>query len=243
MKTGYKSDAGRNRNSNEDSFFVDPDQGIYVVADGMGGHKAGEVASGMAVEVVREALKKENSSFADRETVQTSLIEAFFSANEKIRVTADKDMNLQGMGTTLVTAIHFNDDIYISHVGDSRAYLVRQGAIRQLTEDHSVVAQMVKAGKITSADALTHHLKHMISQAVGISEYLAPSFESLKLGKRDFILLCTDGLTDMLTDQEILSAILECKDDPQQGCDSLIDAANAKGGKDNITAVLLYNAD
>lgn len=240
MKIGYKSDVGKVRKNNEDSLLVDERQGIFIVADGLGGHQGGGVASHMAVEIVGDFLKDKIPSCDKKEDFYKLLMEAIFIANERIKLQAARDINLKGMGTTIVIALLHNDTLYISHVGDSRAYLIRQGNIKQLTEDHSVAVQMVKAGMITAEEARTHHLKHMITQALGISEYLAPGFEMLNLEKGDYILLCTDGLTDMLTDQEILSSIIGCNGEPEKGCELLINEANKKGGKDNITVILLY---
>lgn len=235
MKIGSKRNVGKVRDNSEDSLLVDERQGIFIVADGMGGHQGGEVASHMAVEIVGEFLKDKIHSCDKKEDFYKLLMEAIFIATERIKLQADRDINLKGMGTTIVIAILHNDNLYISHVGDSRAYLIRHGNIKQLTEDHSVVAQMVKAGMITAEEARRHHLKHIITQALGTSEDLAPTFEMLNIEKGDYILLCTDGLTDMLTDEEILSLIIACNGEPEKGCELLINEANKKGGKDNIT--------
>jgi protein phosphatase len=240
MKVGYKSDVGKVRDNNEDSLFVDERQGLFIVADGMGGHQGGEVASRMAVEIVRDFLNDKILSSDKKEDFYKLLMEAIFAANESVRLKAEGDINLKGMGTTIVIALCRNDNLYISHVGDSRAYLIREGNIKQLTEDHSVVAQMVKAGMMTDEEARRHHLKHILSQALGTSAYLAPSFQMLNMEEGDYILLCTDGLTDMLNDQEILSSILACNGEPEKGCELLVNEANRKGGKDNITVILLY---
>lgn len=240
-KTGYKSDIGKVREINEDSFYLDQEGGIFVVADGMGGHEGGEVASEMAVKIIPESLKDTISKDALEENIYDVIMKALLKANEGIRMKAEEDPLLRGMGTTIVLALCHSDDIYISHVGDSRAYLIRNRSIKQLTEDHSVVVQMVKAGNITKEEAKTHRFKHMLSQALGTSIHIAPDIQKFRWEKEDYILLCTDGLTDMLDDQELLSTVLECSEgEPEEGCEMLVDLANKKGGKDNITAILLY---
>lgn len=243
-KVGYKTDVGKIREINEDSLYVDQENGIFVVADGMGGHEGGEIASGIAVEIIPESLKDAISrEDMVEEDIYKIIMKALFKANDSIRMKAEENSLLRGMGTTIVLAFCYDNDLYISHIGDSRAYLIRNGFIKQLTEDHSVVVQMVKAGNITKEEAKTHRFKHMLSQALGTSLHIAPDIQKFHWEKEDYILLCTDGLTDMLEDQELLSTILECsKGEPDEGCEMLVDLANRKGGKDNITTILLYKS-
>lgn len=240
MKIGYKTDIGKVRDHNEDNLFVDAKQGLFMIADGMGGHQGGEVASRMALEILSEFMKDKIPLPSDKKDVYKIFIDALSMTNERIRVKAESDMSLKGMGTTVVLVQSQNNDFYISHVGDSRGYLIRQKNIKQLTEDHSVVAQMVKAGMITTEEAKTHHLRHMISQALGTSNHLMPDIQLFNWEKGDYLLLCTDGLTDMLDKQEILVTVLKYRGKPEKGCEMLIELANKKGGRDNITVILLY---
>ncbi len=240
MKVGYKSDVGKSREHNEDSLFVDETLGLFIVADGMGGHQGGEVASQMAVEAVSEFLKSRIPFSRDKEVVYKLIMDALYTANEKISKKAKSDVNLKGMGTTIVLALSCDKDLYIANVGDSRAYLIQKESIKQLTEDHTVVMQMVKAGMLTAEKAKTHHLRHTLSQALGTSDYLIPDIASFNWKKGDYFLLCSDGLTDMLDEEEILSTVFKNKRKPEKGCEMLIELANKKGGNDNITVILLY---
>jgi adenylate cyclase len=240
-KVGYKSDVGRVRTSNEDSFYVDEEGGLFIIADGMGGHQGGEVASKIAVEVISGFLKDKISREAPSEVNFELIMKALFKANDEVRMKGESDLSLRGMGTTVVLAFCRDNDLHIAHIGDSRAYLIHEGKIQQLTEDHSVITQMVKTGNLTKEEAKNHKLKHMLSQALGTSTYLAPDIQMFNWVAGDYVLLCSDGLTDMLNDQELLSTILECSiGEPQEGCEMLVDLANKKGGRDNITVILLY---
>ena len=241
MQIGFATDKGKVREMNEDNFFVDKETGLFIVADGMGGYQGGEVASRIAVDVVSKFIKDNIPLLSDKkEDIYKILMESLFRANEKIRIKSNSDMSLKGMGTTIVLVLCRNNGFYISHVGDSRAYLIRQENIKQLTEDHSVVAQMLKAGTITPEEARTHHLKHIITQALGTSLNIIPEIQFFKWEVGEYILLCSDGLTDMLDDQELVSTFLKCKREPEKCCKMLVKLANKKGGKDNITVIILY---
>lgn len=244
MKVGYKSDIGNYRENNEDSLFVDKELGLFIIADGMGGHEGGEIASSMAVKVISGYLKDKiplfsKSNYNDSERILESLKESILLANKKIMIKANSEIGLKGMGTTVVLALFLNDRLYIAHVGDSRAYLIREKTIKQLTEDHSVVMQMVKEGIITIEETKKHHLRHILSQAVGTSPHLRPDLQSFHWKKGDYFLFCTDGLTDTLDEQRLLTTILNCDGDPQKGCETLINLANIEGGRDNVTAILI----
>jgi protein phosphatase len=206
----------------------------------MGGYQGGEVASQMAVETVSGYMVTREPLPLDKKNVYKIILDALYKANEDIRLQAESDMNLKGMGTTIVLTICYENHFYVSHVGDSRAYLIRDGEIKQLTEDHSVVAQMVKTGMITLEAARTHNMKNIITQALGTTDSLAPEIGLFEWKKDDYLLLCTDGLTDMLDDQEMRSIVLEYNGEPQNACDKLVEQANKRGGRDNITVVLLY---
>jgi protein phosphatase len=168
-------------------------------------------------------------------------MDALLEAHETIHQRTEDEKDLTGMGTTIVVALFLGSQLYVAHVGDSRAYLVRAGSLRQLTEDHSIVAQILKKGMISAPEARTHRLRHVLSQALGSAPSLVPSLQSLDLQPGDSLLLCTDGLTDMLSDSELLSCAESHPDDPQAVCDELVDRANAKGGRDNISVIVALN--
>ena len=240
MKIGYKTDVGKKRDHNEDSLFVDEKQGLFIVADGMGGHQGGEVASKMAVDLLPPFIKEKLSKDTAHDEVSKILMESLFNANDEISKKADADPLLNGMGTTIVFALQRGEILYIANVGDSRAYLIKHKEIKQISEEHSVVAQMVKAGLITEEEAMTRKDKHIITQVIGSSEYLSPAVRLIKFEKGNYILLCSDGLTNMLANEEIISIIFKAKKNVKKACEMLVESANEKGGNDNITVILLY---
>lgn len=236
MKTGHKTDVGLVRKNNEDRLIVNKETGLFIVADGMGGHQGGEVAGEMAVESISSSLKeflKGGSS-----NISSIIYKAIHKANEEIYRKAKQDIKLNGMGTTIVLALCRNDKIHIAHVGDSRAYLIRDGRIRQLTQDHSLVAELLEAGGISKEDVRNHHLRHIVTNALGIKESVEPDIMSMSPRDGDYFLLCTDGLTDMMTDAEIREVIIN-SDNVQRTCEDLISSANEKSGKDNVTVILI----
>jgi protein phosphatase len=223
---GSATDIGRVRERNEDSMLVDPP--LYVVADGMGGHRGGQVASQVALEAM-EGLATEG---------QGSLADHVRRANRAVWDRSVEDERLAGMGTTLTAARVDRGSALIAHVGDSRAYLLRDGSLRQLTSDHTLVARMVKSGEITEAEAEVHPHKNVLTRALGTDEEVEVDEDSIALVDGDRLLLCSDGLTGMVTEDQI-QAILENSDQPQQAADRLVKAANRAGGIDNITVVVL----
>jgi len=243
MRVAYKTDIGKKRQNNEDSFHVDPVKRLFIVADGMGGHQAGEVASQIAVESIRNYLSAQNFKEIESEKIKEHILRSIFYAHEEIIKKAKEDISLAGMGTTIVLALGFDNKYYISHVGDSRAYLIRKKNITQLTNDHTVVAELLKAQMITPEEAKSHKMRHVLTQALGVDTQIVPSIQEINLEEGDFLLLCTDGLTDMLTDEEILSIINEHGEDVEKTVQSLVDRANEKGGKDNITVVLILHKE
>lgn len=236
LEVGYKTDKGKVRKNNEDAFHVDTRKGLFIVADGMGGHKAGEVASRMAVERMKEYFDS-SSLPQDEEGISLKMREVIEKANSEIYRHATWYEQLRGMGTTIVLALIRGEKLYIAHVGDSRAYLLREGNLERITEDHSLVARMVKQGQITEAEARDHHLRHMIDRALGVQREVA-----MDMGVYPYhgepLLLCTDGLTDMLEDREI-EEILKGFSHPQEACEKLVEMANEKDGRDNITVVIV----
>ncbi len=237
MRVGSLSDVGKVRSSNEDALGLDHDRGIFIVADGMGGHQAGEVASQQAVDSMLDSLRLRDAA----DLAAEAMVRSVTQANAEISAAAAQDKNLKGMGTTVVAAIVEGDRFTVAHVGDSRAYLVREGAIKQLTEDHSMVAELVKAGVITPEAAETHPYRSAISRSLGQFKEVETDTSEHDFLPGDRILLCSDGLTRFVKPEEILERIL-AHDDPQEASQALIDAANDRGGRDNITVILIANA-
>jgi|SRR5579863_437333 len=229
------SDTGRLRPSNEDSFGLFPEIGLFVVADGMGGHAAGEVASRLAVESTSEFIRK---------IVETQgkgggddLVRGIKEANHRIYLSSIEDPSLQGMGTTLVALFFNGDQVSVASVGDSRGYLIRNGRIEQLTRDHSLVNEYVERGVLTPEAAEHHPLKHVISRALGTGAEVEVDLLDMPLTVEDRYLLCSDGLSNKLTTPEILDIVIRSQDDIQIATQRMIEAANKKGGEDNITLI------
>jgi serine/threonine protein phosphatase PrpC len=239
MKAAAVTDPGQVRPANEDSVFADPDTGLLIVADGMGGHAAGEVASGMAAETIaaflREKLPASGTLVLDAPRL---LGEAVRRADAAVRERAAADPTLNGMGTTAVVAICRDDDLALAHVGDSRAYLLHEGGLRRITEDHSLVARMVSAGTITPAEARKHHLRNVITRSLGFEGNAEAEVQILEWVRGDSLLLCTDGLTGMVEDDEIESILASHGADVEAAARALIALANEHGGTDNVSAVV-----
>ncbi|HEV8623308.1 MAG TPA: Stp1/IreP family PP2C-type Ser/Thr phosphatase [Acidimicrobiia bacterium] len=224
---GERTDVGRGRPENEDSHLVDPEDGLYAVADGMGGHRAGEVASATAIDALKSAYLGGQR-----------LDEAVEAANAAVFARAAEDAALRGMGTTL-TAIALQDSTaLLGHVGDSRAYLMRDGAVAQVTEDHSLVEQLVREGRLTPEEAQNHPQRAIITRALGVDPDVQVDTYRIDLKPGDRLMICSDGLTNMLSDDTIAQT-LRRHADPQQAADTLVDMANQAGGDDNITVVLV----
>ena len=236
-----KTDPGLVRSTNEDNFFCDEKIGLLIVADGMGGHAAGEIASRLAVTVIRDyflSLPKQYGKYISSYGAATNRLNSAVSlANLAILDAARKSPQLKGMGTTIVAVLLNGNKLSIAHVGDSRAYLIRAGSIVQLTQDHSLVNEQIKNDIITASQASQSEMKNILIKALGISEDIEASLDELTVINNDILLLCTDGLSNMITDETILDIILSSRH-YDAVCDSLISAANAMGGQDNVTAVI-----
>jgi PPM family protein phosphatase len=229
------TDVGRARSGNEDSYFCG--RTVFAVADGLGGHQGGEVASAAAVEPLAALDGRE---FADPAEAAEALTAAIREANSAILDRAAGDPGLWGMGTT-VTAAALAGDRYLqlAHVGDSRAYLLRDGSLEQLTTDHTVVAELVRRGRLTPAQAAIHPERSILTRAVGLDPRIpVDTPEPVELRDGDQVLLSSDGLTEAVDDDQI-AELLSSQDNGNAACQALIDAANAAGGPDNITVVLL----
>lgn len=235
MKTFSKTDIGMVREVNQDYVYVsDLPVGnipnLFIVADGMGGHKAGEFASRFTVEVVKDELAK-----STEEGPEAMIRQAITSANQRLLETAKQDSKLEGMGTTLVVATVIERTLYFANVGDSRLYLLNND-IKQVSKDHSLVQEMVRLGGIKQEDAKNHPDKNIITRAIGAKDQVEVDFYEYRLKEGDMIIMCTDGLSNMVEDTEILH-IVKGSRDIVEAVEGLINKANENGGKDNIGIV------
>jgi protein phosphatase len=231
-----KTDVGVVRQSNEDSFRVLPDCNLYVVADGMGGHAAGEIASQIAVESMEKYFSSPahtKGSPADR------LRQTIELANRAVYDAGECDPSLNGMGSTIVVMHALPQSALIGYVGDSRAYLYRQGVVEQVTEDHSLVAEYVRQGLLTREAAARHPMRHVISRALGASPDVDPEFIKKIPCVGDIFLLCSDGLSNCVTPEEMAILLSQSRADLGKGADALLERAKEKGGPDNITILLV----
>ncbi len=238
MKTFSMTDVGRGRDMNQDYLFMSETPvgklpNLFLVADGMGGHKAGEYASSTAVDTIVQAVEKDESGKA-----VSTLKKAITEANQKLLRESIVDIDKEGMGTTIVAATIIGKKLIAANVGDSRLYVINEGGITQVTRDHSYVEEMVRSGRLKRADARNHPYKNKITRAVGVFPALEIDFFEVELEEGDMILLCTDGLTNMVEEEDIKRIVLGQRDIVEK-VTTLIDEANRNGGKDNITAVLV----
>ena len=243
--TGF-TDTGLARQTNQDTFVVDNDLGLWIVADGMGGHAGGGTASQLAVKAVTGHIASSAASFSDFRNrinqVEELLRSAVAAADSLIRATADTTPDLKGMGTTIVIGLFCpgpEPSIALAHIGDSRAYLIRARCISPLTTDHSFVQRLVSEGRISLEEARTHPQQNVLLRAVGVEDPLPPDVTIHSLHPHDIVMLSTDGLTKMLEEQEILDCVLAFQGPSDQIGRHLIDAANARGGKDNTTVIVI----
>lgn len=231
-----ETDVGLKRDKNQDSFLLDPDLGLFVVADGMGGHRGGEVASRLAVEMlqqnVKDSFKKKDKKSA-REVLQTSYIEASSAIFEK----SNNDAELRGMGTTLVAVFVYEATFYIANVGDSRAYLLRGEYLWQVTEDHSLIYEQIKAGLWSEKNEEDFPARNVITRSVGFEKKVICDIFERKIESGDRLLLCSDGLTGLVSDKKIAELINKSK--TREALADLINEAKKNGGDDNITAMLI----
>ena len=250
MKLRYAvaSDPGRVRKNNEDAFLADPAVGIFAVADGMGGHAAGEVASRMALNALQEALAKSGPSkeagFSPDPTAVLSLpssllVNGIRSANQAVFQASMEKEEYRGMGTTVV-AVYFGDSIpAVAHVGDSRLYRIRGQKLEQITEDHSLVWEQYRQGLIPKEALSGSPMKNIVTRALGMELTVDVDVQELEVKERDQLLLCSDGLSDLVPDEELLRTVGEASGDLNQACHRLVQMANQRGGKDNITVLLI----
>ena len=228
MKIGFATHPGRKRRHNEDAYVVEPP--LFAVADGMGGAKAGEVASGLAAAALKEGAR-DGSSGEER---VSSLIQ---EANRRVFRRATEDRDASGMGTTMTVALVDGERVVFGHVGDSRAYLIRNETIEQLTDDHSLVAELVRSGRLTPEEAEAHPQRSVITRAVGTEPDVDVDTFAIEPAEGDLFLICSDGLTDMVDDRSIIQAIGKHRGNLDDAAKALVGAANRGGGEDNITVV------
>ena len=227
------TDTGRVRPANEDAYLVG--DSVYAVADGMGGHLAGEVASATALEPIREL---DGKVFQDAADAVTALREAVVQANDRVSQMAADEPSYRGMGTTLTATMLEGNRLHVAHVGDSRAYLLREGSFSQLTDDHTLVQHLVDEGQITQEEAANHPQRSIITRAIGVSNEVDVDSMTLDLEAGDQVLLCSDGLTGVVDDERIAEELAR-GEDAETTLRRLIDLANEGGGPDNITTILL----
>jgi protein phosphatase len=244
-----RTDPGNVRPNNEDALLVDDEHRLYAVADGIGGHVGGEVASRLAIDALSELLRHETVRHTERTPAhaasdetdstkrQAALLRAVLHANAVIRESVKQDPALTGMGTTLTALALQGSSALIAHIGDSRAYLLRNGTCRQVTSDHAVVAEYVRAGLLTAEQARKHPLRNVITRALGMDEQVQVDRDLLTVRSGDTFLLCTDGLTELVDDEELTRALLD--QSPAAAVDHLIGLAKTRGGRDNITVVVI----
>ncbi len=242
MELGAVTDKGKVRRDNQDSCYVysddDTKMALMLVCDGMGGHNAGNVASSLAATVFAGEVKEGLRNASVTGAVCSLMKSALSSANRAVYDLARTDIRCRGMGTTVVSAVVREDDATVMNVGDSRAYHVTGGDIRQVTRDHSVVEDMVERGDITREESRTHPNKNLITRAVGTSMDVEADFFSVSLKPGDGLMLCSDGLSNMVTDGEMLGAF-ESSGTAQEACDRLLELALSRGATDNVTVAIL----
>jgi PPM family protein phosphatase len=253
IKSSGITDVGLKREGNEDSFSVDDSLGLYIVADGMGGHLAGEIASKIAVEVINKAFRKWVDQDVGEEIIfgepDASLslkgnyvLGGIRLANRVIYELALEKKEFHGMGTTIVVLLATPSLIIVANVGDSRIYLVREGEIERLSKDHSVVAEQVELGMMTEEEAENSPLRHVLTRNLGSSEEVEPDIFEIEPRNNDRFILCSDGLTDLVSDGELLS-ITEEEREPAALCKRLVDEVLDRGAHDNTTVISVFLTD
>ncbi|MHC4560199.1 MAG: PP2C family protein-serine/threonine phosphatase [Planctomycetota bacterium] len=237
---GAETNVGRDRQENQDSFFADPEPALFLVSDGMGGHRGGSLAAGIVAEdlpvMIENALDR--LRVGTPRTIRALLKRIIAEQSRQVQLEGTSETGFRDMGATLVIALLRKGRCFLANIGDSRAYRLRKGRFVQLTRDHSVISELVEKGRIEPEEALDHDARGQITRYIGMEEKARSYVRSFGLKKADRLLLCTDGLTDMLGDKDI-AAILKTETDPQAACKSLVAAANKAGGHDNITALVI----
>lgn len=239
LDIGMKTDAGRIRDNNQDAYYIplDGEEPLFIIADGMGGHKAGEIASNLAVEIISKNFNSDlNLGDFGEECIKKKIFNSIDEANNKIYNKAKSEEKCSGMGTTVTLAYVTDKNLYIGHVGDSRAYVLSNNKLSQVTEDHSLVEELIKNGSISREEAKYHPQRNIITRAVGTGEKIDIDIIIIPKEETKLFLLCTDGLTNMLDDNEIEEFLINSKN-VQRTCEDLVELSNDRGGYDNITVI------
>lgn len=234
------TNVGKHRKNNEDSYYVDENKKFFILADGMGGHLAGETASGLATQILSKNLSRLGENPKDSEIIE-EIKKSIKNANEEIFNESKDIEQYRGMGTTLTLAYINNDELFFANIGDSRIYKINKAykKIEQLTRDDSYVNYLMEIGEITEEEAKVHPKKNVLTKALGTNEKIDFEISKIKLEKSDIILLCSDGLTNMVSNDDILNLII--KNESTKIHEILIDEALKNGGIDNVTLILVYN--
>ncbi len=242
MKVFAKSDIGRKRSMNQDSFSVFEDEesklNLYILADGMGGYKGGEIASRVAVTAIEKYIKEKFNSNMKKHQILKIIEDAIEFANNAIYEESEVDEELQDMGTTVEVCLILDNKVYIGHIGDSRIYRIRGNTIERITTDHSYVEKLVRDGEITREEAYTHPKKNLLIKALGTEKKAEPDLLNIDIKQDDILLICSDGLTNMIRENQILKII---KENEELAENNLIEKANEAGGLDNITVIIINN--
>lgn len=238
MIVGASTDIGIVRQINQDSMFVSKNSAfpLFIVADGMGGHKAGEVASEMAVSIITTSLSSRLMDDDVIVNIEKEILDSIKKANRELLNHSQVIEDCNGMGTTITLGYIKDAKLYVGHVGDSRAYIIRNEELKQITDDHSLVNELLKNGDISIEEAMKHPQKNVITRAVGTNEDICIDINSFELKENDIILFCSDGLTNMIEEHELKDLFIGIED-LQEACDSAVSLAKDKGGRDNITVI------
>ncbi len=243
MKVFTKTDIGKTRSMNQDSFYIsENDNGLNlcILADGMGGYKGGEIASKVAVTAVSKFITEKFDGISkDKDSILDLLEDAILFANSAIYEESEADEELQDMGTTLEVMLIYKQKVYIGHVGDSRIYRIRKNNMKKITTDHSYVEKLIQDGEITREESYNHPKKNLLIKALGTDEEVEPDLIYTVLNKNDMLIICSDGLTNMIPEKEILDIVLN--NSSENVADVLVDEANEAGGLDNITVIFVDN--
>lgn len=244
MKAFAKTDIGQERKLDEDYYYVadsNSEINLYIIADGMGGYNAGEVASKMATEASKEYIFKNFEKYKQsKESIINLLQKTVEYANEVVYKKSNSQKDLSGMGTTLDICLIYNSNMYVAHVGDSRVYRIRKNFMRKITKDHSYVQTLIEDGTITKEEAYNHPKKNMLIKALGCTASVEPDIYVKTFLKDDIVVMTTDGLTNMLRENEIYDIINQA---PEEAVEKLINKANENGGYDNITVIIILNEE
>jgi len=244
MRFAVKTDKGMVRDIYEDSYrIITGYSGIpdtFIVADGMGGHNSGEVASKMAVDFVSNEILKTPGMFSNKDDILRCISDLMQKANSVVYESSLQNIENFGMGTTLIIAVACEDKLYIGHIGDSRVYLIRGDEMHKITTDHSYIEELIKTGSLTREEAQNHPKKHVITRALGCSEEIIVDTYLSDIKDGDAFIICTDGLTNMLEEEEI-KRIVKNIDDIDAVCEELVRKTNENGGMDNVTVIVIRN--